>query len=37
MFIGALIVVVLVSTALVLLLRDWKPSSKAASPEHVEL
>jgi hypothetical protein len=30
MFIGTVIVIVVVSTALVLLLRDWKPSSEAA-------
>jgi hypothetical protein len=30
MFIGTLIVIVVVSTGLVLLLRDWKPSSKPA-------
>lgn len=31
MFIGTVIVVVVVSTGLVLLLRDWKPSTKSGS------
>lgn len=35
MFIGTVIVIVVVSTALVLLLRDWNP--KAAPAEHGEL
>jgi hypothetical protein len=33
MFIGTLIIVVVVSTGLVLLLRDWKPSTKSDSAE----
>lgn len=37
MFIGTVIVVVVVSTALVLLLRDWKPSSKTAPAEQGDL
>lgn len=37
MFIGTVIVVVVVSTALVLILRDWKPGSKAAPAEHGDL
>jgi hypothetical protein len=31
MFIGTVVIVVVVSTALVLLLRDWKPSPEEAS------
>ena len=37
MFIGTAIVVVVVSTLLVLLLRDWKPSAKSASGDNVDL
>ena len=37
MFIGTLIIVIVVSTALVLLLRDWKPRAEAASTDRVEI
>lgn len=37
MFIGTVIVIVVMSTLLVLLLRDWKPSAKAATAEHGDL
>jgi hypothetical protein len=37
MFIGTLIIVVVVSTGLVLLLRDWGPSSDAAPAEQGDL
>ena len=37
MFIGTVIVIVVMSTLLVLLLRDWKPSAKGAAGEHIDL
>ena len=37
MFIGTVIVIVVVSTLLVLLLRDWNPTAKGAAGEHIDL